>query len=505
MEHIKKVRDLYEQTIMLISQSEDEWKKFLECMGRLYQLNFFNVCMVYAQRPDATILAGIKEWEELGFSVVYGSKGIAIFPSKIFGENVSHVFDVADTRGIGVSPWNWMVNGTNRRFLARRLFPDIYEKEKKFKNALNIFTRTFVWSMIKEEDGIVKNLERLQSLTGTRTSIEGMEITRFIVDSTLYTVGSRCGIRDGEFDFSFISHCRNEEILYRIGRLASHLSGRILFEISKVMKNIDLERSAYYGRDYRDSLQGNRRLSISCIGDSNERSGSDGGSGKIRQDGSKRASRERTGTVRDDVIVGNVAAQNEGSAGTGRNAARKNSGRLGRSLGEEGRRESLQHDGNDKPADSGRDGGRGGCNKGSYPSNDITHARETDRGKQNDLKQEEGTAFAVPSSLEIPLSGEITEKIKRHILCEITGEEWKRQIHLFFANNQDLEDRKECLVEIYGDWKIIKESEDMYLSCDGDGDGFSLFWTESDSKWEGYWKWDDVCESIDKGDKGKNT
>ena len=134
MEHIKKVRDLYEQTIMLISQSEDEWKKFLECMGRLYQLNFFNVCMVYAQRPDATILAGIKEWEELGFSVVYGSKGIAIFPSKIFGENVSHVFDVADTRGIGVSPWNWMVNGTNRRFLARRLFPDIYEKEKKFKN-----------------------------------------------------------------------------------------------------------------------------------------------------------------------------------------------------------------------------------------------------------------------------------------------------------------------------------------------------------------------------------
>ncbi len=498
MEHIKKVRDLYEQTIMLISQSEDEWKKFLECMGRLYQLNFFNVCMVYAQRPDATILAGIKEWEELGFSVVYGSKGIAIFPSKIFGENVSHVFDVADTRGIGVSPWNWMVNGTNRRFLARRLFPDIYEKEKKFKNALNIFTRTFVWSMIKEEDGIVKNLERLQSLTGTRTSIEGMEITRFIVDSTLYTVGSRCGIRDGEFDFSFISHCRNEEILYRIGRLASHLSGRILFEISKVMKNIDLERSAYYGRDYRDSLQGNRRLSISCIGDSNERSGSDGGSGKIRQDGSKRASRERTGTVRDDVIVGNVAAQNEGSAGTGRNAARKNSGRLGRSLGEEGRRESLQHDGNDKPADSGRDGGRGGCNKGSYPSNDITHARETDRGKQNDLKQEEGTAFAVPSSLEIPLSGEITEKIKRHILCEITGEEWKRQIHLFFANNQDLEDRKECLVEIYGDWKIIKESEDMYLSCDGDGDGFSLFWTESDSKWEGYWKWDDVCESIDK-------
>lgn len=46
MKHITKVRELYEETIHWISKSEDSWKNFLSCMGRLYQLDFLNTCMV---------------------------------------------------------------------------------------------------------------------------------------------------------------------------------------------------------------------------------------------------------------------------------------------------------------------------------------------------------------------------------------------------------------------------------------------------------------------------
>ena len=45
MKHITKVRELYEETIHWISESEDSWKNFLSCMGRLYQLDFLNTCM----------------------------------------------------------------------------------------------------------------------------------------------------------------------------------------------------------------------------------------------------------------------------------------------------------------------------------------------------------------------------------------------------------------------------------------------------------------------------
>ena len=82
MKHITKVRELYEETIHWISESEDSWKNFLSCMGRLYQLDFLNTCMVYAQRPDASVLAGYDAWLEMDLPVARGSKGIAVFPSK---------------------------------------------------------------------------------------------------------------------------------------------------------------------------------------------------------------------------------------------------------------------------------------------------------------------------------------------------------------------------------------------------------------------------------------
>lgn len=104
MKHITKVRELYEETIHWISKSEDSWKNFLSCMGRLYQLDFLNTCMVYAQRPDASVLAGYDAWHEMDLPVARGSKGIAVFPSKIFGEGVTHVYDIQDVKGQGIRP-----------------------------------------------------------------------------------------------------------------------------------------------------------------------------------------------------------------------------------------------------------------------------------------------------------------------------------------------------------------------------------------------------------------
>ena len=185
MKHITKVRELYEETIHWISESEDSWKNFLSCMGRLYQLDFLNTCMVYAQRPDASVLAGYDAWLEMDLPVARGSKGIAVFPSKIFGEGVTHVYDIQDVKGQGIRPWNWQVNGTNRRLLARELFPEIYEQEKKFKNSLDAFTRTNVWLMIEEEDEILKSLQKLAVLTGEGQEVKENQITELLVNSVM--------------------------------------------------------------------------------------------------------------------------------------------------------------------------------------------------------------------------------------------------------------------------------------------------------------------------------
>lgn len=484
MEHITKVKDLYEQTVQMISLSDDAWKEFLACMGRLYQLDFLNTCMVYAQRTDATVLAGFDEWMKMDLPVMRGSKGIAIFPSKLFGENVTHVFDMSDTRGKGIRPWNWMVNGTNRRVLAKILFPEIYEQEKNFKNSLNAFTRTYVWSMMEAEDGIIKTLQRLKKLTGTGADINEMEITQFIVDSTLYAVESRCGIVDRELDFSVISKYRNEDILYRTGRLVSHLSGKILFEISKAMKTIDMERSEYYGRDYRNSVQGSKRPSVSCTGAGDERREDTGSPEQIRKDGSQRPAGERSGPVRNDAAIGNAATENAGSTGTGGSDARADYGESGNSVDEKGWSESIRDHEDGKPADPGRDGSREGGHQGSHPSNEVT------------VEHRQGTADAVPFSLADIQPGKITEQMKRLVLLDMTEDGQKQSIYQFFANNPVLDERREYLHEIYGDNEVRNETKERFFSYEGGRDGLYLLWSQGDSMYDAYWHWEEVCESI---------
>lgn len=71
MSHITNVKELYEKTVTAISRNEDSWKDFLRCVGRLYQLDFLNTCMVYGQRPGATVLAGFDAWKEMDLPVRY--------------------------------------------------------------------------------------------------------------------------------------------------------------------------------------------------------------------------------------------------------------------------------------------------------------------------------------------------------------------------------------------------------------------------------------------------
>lgn len=487
MQHITKVRELYEETIQWISESDTSWKEFLSCMGRLYQLGFLNACMVYAQRPEASVLAGYDSWKELDLQVTRGSRGIAIFPSKLFGQGITHVYDISDVKGPGIRPWNWMINGTNRRLLAKELFPEIYKEEKNFKNSLNAFTRTNVWSMIETEDEIIKSLQRLKTLTNDPLLEKETKIAGFILDSVQYTVESRCGITEKEFDFSLIAkYGDNEEIIYRTGRLISHLSGRVLFMIAKTMKNIDLERRQYYGRDYRNQIQGNRQRSASGSGDGNERGQSSGKSWKIRQNGSTGPEGERRGQVSDASAKRDAVAENGGSPKAGGRTSRENRTELSGSVDGERTGQSTQYIENDKSEDTGRHGSTKTGDRGHHSSDEVKKSQEL----------QEGTAAAVLFSSSDITEGALTEELKEKILLSMTSPQKRQAVYQFFMENEDREERKEYLREIYGEEEVRQEDEDTYLSYEGGKNGLYLLWSSQDQMKEAVWTWEDVCGDI---------
>lgn len=92
--------------------NSDTWKAALDIRRRLqYPYSLSNVLLIYSQRPDASLVAGFRKWQDNGRQVRKGEKGIAILapligkdkedPEKkvVYGFRTAYVFDVAQTDG----------------------------------------------------------------------------------------------------------------------------------------------------------------------------------------------------------------------------------------------------------------------------------------------------------------------------------------------------------------------------------------------------------------------
>ncbi|WP_036218116.1 ArdC-like ssDNA-binding domain-containing protein [Calidithermus chliarophilus] len=96
---------------------------FLEAMGRFHRYSARNVALILQQRPGATLVAGIKRWNELGRRVKKGERAIAILAPtlkkvevldegtgevreerRLVGFHTAYVFDVAQTEGRPLAP-----------------------------------------------------------------------------------------------------------------------------------------------------------------------------------------------------------------------------------------------------------------------------------------------------------------------------------------------------------------------------------------------------------------
>lgn len=98
---------------LLDAGQSDQLTALLKAMARFHRYSFHNVCLIAAQRPAATRVAGFHTWRSLGRFVRKGEKGIVILApivarrrhddandeTCVAGFRAVHVFDVAQTDG----------------------------------------------------------------------------------------------------------------------------------------------------------------------------------------------------------------------------------------------------------------------------------------------------------------------------------------------------------------------------------------------------------------------
>ncbi|GAC43439.1 hypothetical protein [Paenibacillus popilliae] len=78
MSRLQPLRHLYSSSISDITSSGDIWQQYLHFAASIYKYSFDNSLLIYAQRPDATMLAPLSLWNLLGRYVTKGEKSIAV-------------------------------------------------------------------------------------------------------------------------------------------------------------------------------------------------------------------------------------------------------------------------------------------------------------------------------------------------------------------------------------------------------------------------------------------
>lgn len=95
---LQNISELARQTTERLTQSVDNWKRFLDSAAWLYKYPFHEQVLIHAQRPDAKACAPIELWNsKFRRWVNRGAKGIAIIDDSGHKPALRYVFDVSDT------------------------------------------------------------------------------------------------------------------------------------------------------------------------------------------------------------------------------------------------------------------------------------------------------------------------------------------------------------------------------------------------------------------------
>ena len=374
-----QARQIYDMQIKDVTTSPEKWKSILKLAGNLYRYEFDNILLIYAQRPHATLVADYDTWKKVDRYVMRGSKGIAIFPSRALNTHLRHVFDIKDTGGRNVK-LTWDLTGDTLKeyvdYLASQKLVEPTEatdRETLF-SVMKDFTKKEIGVIMKED--FEERMSELIQLSGSRITEyvqnessgqpkrQGLpDMEQFVMQSVLYTVGTRCGfdLSEEEQDFSQVVKVSDEEMVYRLGSLVCDVSCSVLRGINSNLKTMEQQKRLSaegriaYGRNG-TYVHGSGRAALSKHSDAEGAVSGITEVGQVRKDGDEVLGGDGTSEVQ-NVIPFREAGRED--AGSGRGSEQPVRDADGTVLSEAQTTESVLNDGNVETERAGEDAGGG--------------------------------------------------------------------------------------------------------------------------------------------------
>ena len=253
------ISELYNRTCKTVVSNPQNWQAFLASACRNYKLRYDEQLLVYAQRPDATAVLEIEQWNKIfGRWVNRGARGIAVFADENRSrQRLTHYFDISDTHESRYSRTVpiWDMRQEYEADVIETLESTFGEIENKSSLAEAIMGA----ARNAAEDNIPDYLQDLYYATeGSSFEEVEVDIVAFIyknvvTNSVAYMMMSRLGVdTDGYFeldDFRDVTNFNTQETLNALGFATSDIAEMGLTEISKTITALNRQNRIIVGQD----------------------------------------------------------------------------------------------------------------------------------------------------------------------------------------------------------------------------------------------------------------
>ena len=253
------ISELYNRTCKTVVSNPQNWQAFLASACRNYKLRYDEQLLVYAQRPDATAVLEIEQWNRIfGRWVNRGARGIAVFADENrTRQRLTHYFDISDTHESRYSRTVpiWDMRQEYEADVIETLESTFGEIENKSSLAEAIMGA----ARNAAEDNIPDYLQDLYYATEgsfleeVDNDIVASIYKNVVANSVAYMMMSRLGVdTDGYFeldDFRDVTNFNTQETLNALGFATSDIAEMGLTEISKTITALNRQNRIIVGQD----------------------------------------------------------------------------------------------------------------------------------------------------------------------------------------------------------------------------------------------------------------
>lgn len=232
MKKIDVINSYYDEKLEELCTDKEKFNEFIKNSSKLYRHTLSNQIAILSQNSRATACVSFDAWNELGYYVARGSKGILVYnPDHAYG-GVSYVFDFADVRPTKhakkLSDWSFKdVHLSQMDILLREHF-NLETESPKLTDLLVEISYNYVTAELE-------NME-LQNLLDDEEAKS--EIINFATKCLSANTFSRIKNINSSFDIPFNGD--REKILAGL-ELLNRAQKKLFIELSTLAKEMNLE------------------------------------------------------------------------------------------------------------------------------------------------------------------------------------------------------------------------------------------------------------------------